>query len=228
MKYVRVALAALTTAATAVVLFGSVAHAALPQTLDLSTRFPVERFDHRLRSGHWYVVTAAGTASFFKPSMWTSPTARWRWFHVRAIICGTPEAAPMFPTPGATGKVGFDAETLFARPATRRSCRRDPSPHTSRRFQLDNGGGFRHPTTLTGRYSVPRGDHTYSYPIRGLGKKLIVRVRDWPFWWDNYGALQLTLRKAEDADCAGSQWRNFTTKWGSQVFDDQAECEAAL
>jgi hypothetical protein len=224
MKYVRVAAAALTTVAAAVLLFGSTASAALPQTLTLKLSSPRAAFSGRLASGTWYVLTASGTGSYFKPTQWAHPILR---HHRRGIVCGTPESAPMFPTAGPTGPVGVDPETMFARLTTRKKCLNDPLPRTTRRFQLNNGNGFRHPTTLTGRYTAPRGDHTYSYPVRGLRHKLSVRVRD-HVAWDNYGAFELTLRQAVDADCASRQWHNFVDSVGNQVFADQAACEAAL
>lgn len=224
MKYVRVATAALMTAAMAVLMLGSLAQAAVPETLTLNMNSPKVTFTGKLAHGHWYVVTATGTGSFVKPSMWTNPTIR---HGHKPVICGTPEASPMFPTPGVTGRVGFDPETQFARPTSKKKCHRDPLPRTTRRFQLNNGNGFRHPTTLTGRYTFPRADHSYSYPILGQHHRLVARVRDRPSG-DNYGALQLTLRAADDTDCVARQWHNFVNSAGNQVFADQAACEAAL
>jgi hypothetical protein len=224
MKYVRVATAAFATALVAAALFASAASAALPQTIALDLSSPHATFSGKLTSGTWYVVIAAGTGSYFKPGQWAHPILR---HHRRGIVCGTPESAPMFPTAGPTGPVGFDPETMFARLTTRKKCTRDPLPRTSRRFQLNNGNGFRHPTTLTGRYTTPRGDHTYSYPVLGVRHKLSVRVKD-RVSSDNYGELHVTLRLANDADCASRQWHNFVNSAGNQVFVDQAACEAAL
>lgn len=223
MKYVRVATAALAVAATAALMLAPVAGAALPSSATLQMSSPKITL-----SGHlgkkWYVVTASGTGSFFKPGMWANPQVRGRG---PSVICGTPEAAPMFPTAGATGPVGFDPETMFARATKKKKCLRDPLPRTTRRFQLNNGSGFRHPTTLTGRYTFPRSDHTYSYPIRGLGHRLTARVKDRPAG-DNYGELHIELRRADDGDCAARQWHNFVDSAGNAVFADQAACEAAL
>ncbi|MFL5815985.1 MAG: hypothetical protein ACJ76L_00125 [Conexibacter sp.] len=224
MKHVRVASAAILAAAIAAALFASTASAVLPQTLTLNLNNPRATFSDKLTSGKWHVVVAAGTGSYFKPAQWTHPILR---HHRRGIVCGTPESAPMFPTAGPTGAVGFDPETMFARLTTRRKCTHDPLPRTSRRFQLNSGNGFRHPTTLTGRYTVPRGDHTYSYPVLGLRRRLSVRVKD-RVSWDNYGAFHVTLRAATDGDCASRQWHNFVNSAGNQVFADQAACEAAL
>lgn len=229
MKYVRVAVATLALAATAALLLVPAASAiTLPQSLTLKLSSPRATFNGRLTGGKWYVLTASGTGSYFKPGMWTHPILHGRHHHVRlGVVCGTPESAPMFPTPGATGKVGIDPETMFARITTRRRCRSDPLPRTSRRFVINNGSGYRHPVTLTGRYTIPRPDHTYSYAIHGLGWRLRVRVRD-QIAWDNYGAFHLTLRAAVPADCARRQWHNFVNSAGNPMFANQAACEAAL
>lgn len=226
MKYVRVAAVTLALAATAALTLVPAASASLPlpQSLTLKLNSPRATFTGRLTGGKWYVLTAAGTGSYFKPGMWTHPILH---HHRLGVVCGTPEAAPMFPTPGATGKVGVDPETMFARLTTRRRCKQDPLPRTSRRFVINNGSGYRHPTTLTGRYTVPRSDHTYSYAIHGLGRRLSVRVRD-QIASDNYGAFHLTLRAAVPADCASRQWRNFYNSAGNPMFASQAACEAAL
>jgi hypothetical protein len=225
MKYVRVAAATLALAATAALMLVPAASAiTLPQSLTLKLSSPHATFNGRLTGGRWYILTAAGTGSYFKPGMWTHPLLR---HHKPGIVCGTPEAAPMFPTTGATGKVGVDPETMFARLTTRRLCRNDPLPRTSRRFQINNGSGYRHPTTLTGRYTIPRRDHTYSYAIHGLGRRVSVRVRD-NIASDNYGAFHLTLRLAVPADCAARQWRNFYNSAGNMMFVSQAACEAGV
>lgn len=225
MKYVRVAVATLALAATAALLLVPAASAiTLPQSLTLKLSSPRATFNGRLTGGKWYILTASGTGSYFKPGLWTHPILH---HHRLGVVCGTPESSPMFPTPGATGKVGVDPETMFARLTTRRRCLRDPLPRTSRRFVINNGSGYRHPVTLTGRYTIPRRDHTYSYAIHGLGRGLRVRVRDF-ISWDNYGAYHLTLRAAVPADCASRQWHNFVNSAGRQMFADQAACEAAL
>jgi len=224
MKHVRVAAAAIATALAAAALLASAASAAIPQTITLRLSDPHATFSDKLAAGTWYVVTASGTGSYFKPSQWSNPLLS---HHRRGIVCGTPESAPMFPTAGPTGPVGVDPETMFARLTTRRKCANDPLPRTSRRFQLNDGNGYRHPTTLSGRYTSPRGDHTYSYPVLGHRHKLSVRVKD-PVTSDNYGAFHVTLRVANDGDCASRQWRNFVNSVGNPVFADQAACEAAL
>ncbi|HET6508481.1 MAG TPA: hypothetical protein VFG42_16925 [Baekduia sp.] len=173
----------------------------------------------------WYVVTAQGTASFSKPSQWVHPKRR----HGRpAVVCGTPEAAPMFPSPyAATGKVGFDPESMFARIAGARKCGKDTLPRTTRRFQLSGRSRYHHPTPLIGRQSTPTATHAYDYPELGRGGPLQLREIDLPTY-DNYGRFKITTRRATDADCAGTQYRAFTDDHDRRAFATEAACEAAL
>jgi hypothetical protein len=177
----------------------------------------------------WYVVTVQGTGSFHYASLWNQPSRLWKNPGKRkAVICGTPEAAPMFPSPGTkSGPVGFDAETLFARPVEDKTCAADPTPRTTRRFELNDGLRWYHPTTLSGRYSAPRADHTYSYAVFGEGHRPTFRVRDSPVY-DNYGQFKIELRTAFKHDCFNRQWRNFLYPWGGDAFASEAECVEAI
>jgi hypothetical protein len=178
-----------------------------------------------LANGAWYVATVQGTASFSKPSQWIHPKKR----HGRpAVVCGTPEAAPLFPSPfAATGKVGFDPETMFARITRAGRCAQDPLPRTTRRFQISAAHVYRHPTPLNGRQTVPSADHAYNYAVKGRGGPLLLREVDRPTF-DNYGRFQITIRRAVDADCAGTQYRTFVSDLGTRAFADEAACAAAL
>lgn len=173
----------------------------------------------------WYVANVQGTASFSKPSQWLHPKKR----HGRtAVVCGTPEASPMFPSPfAATGMVGFDPETMFARITRARRCAQDPLPRTTRRFQISAAHLYRHPTPLNGRQTVPSADHAYDYAVKGRGGPLLVREVDRPTY-DNYGRFKITIRRAVDADCTGTQYRTFVSDLGTRAFADEAACEAAL
>jgi hypothetical protein len=178
-----------------------------------------------LAEGAWYIVTAQGTASFSKPSQWVHPKKR----HGRpAIVCGTPEATPLFPSPfAATGEVGFDPESMFARVTTNRKCGKDALPRTTRRFQLAGRSTFHHPTPLIGRQTTPSATHSYDYPELGRGLPLQVREIDLPTY-DNYGRFKVTTRRATDADCTGTQYRAFTDDHDRRAFTTEAACEAAL
>jgi hypothetical protein len=178
-----------------------------------------------LAAGAWYVAEVQGTGSYHKPSMWLHPrTASGK----PAVVCGTPEAAPLFNTSGApTGKVGFDPETMFARVTKAKTCANDPLPRTTRRFQVNPAHVWRHPTPLTGRQTTPSADHRYEYAIKGVGVPVGFRQLDAPTY-DNYGAFHIHLRRATDADCAGGRWRNFEDENGQHGFTSAANCEAAL
>lgn len=176
-------------------------------------------------AGMWYVAEVQGTASFSKPSQWIRPKKR----HGHpAVVCGTPEVAPMFPSPyAATGKVGFDPETMFARITKAQKCLGDPLPRTTRRFQINPGHVFRHLTPLTGRQATPAGDHAYAYPFQGLGGRVLFREIDRPTF-DNYGRFHIVIRPATAGDCAGAQWRAFAGEDGARSFASEGACEAAL
>jgi hypothetical protein len=178
-----------------------------------------------LGNGVWYVANVQGTASFSKPSQWLHPKKR----HGRpAVVCGTPEDAPLFPSPfAATGKVGFDPETMFARITRAGRCAKDPLPRTTRRFQISGKSIYRHPTPLIGRQTVPSADHAYDYAVKGRGGPLQVREIDRPTY-DNYGRFHIVIRRAVDADCAGTQYRTFVSDLGTRAFANVAACEAAL
>lgn len=178
-----------------------------------------------LANNVYYVVTAQGTASFSKPSQWLYPKKR---RGRPAVVCGTPEAAPMFNSPfAATGQVGFDPEVMFARVTGARRCGHDTLPRTTRRFQLSGKNVFHHPTPLNGRQSTPSADHSYNYPELGRGGPLQIREVDVPTY-DNYGRFKVTTRRAVDADCAAGGYRAFTNDRDRRAFADQGACEAAL
>jgi hypothetical protein len=179
---------------------------------------------------NWYVVTVEGTGSFHYAGTWSHPERIFKkpGSKKQAVVCGTPEAAPMFASPGTkSGPVGFDAETMFARPVAASVCADEPGPRTSRRFEINDGNRWFHPTTMTGRHSSPRADHTYSYAIFGENHRPSFRVRDNPNY-DNYGQFKIRIRQAYAEDCGGRQWRNFLYSWGGDGFADEAACVAAL
>jgi len=80
----------------------------------------IVRTRQRLRSGQRYTMTVKGTASYYAPAAYTAPRHP-------LVLCGTPEPAAMFRSPGAVnGPVGVDPEFVFARPWTRSQCGRVP------------------------------------------------------------------------------------------------------
>jgi hypothetical protein len=176
----------------------------------------------------WYVVTVAGTGSFHKPSVWAHPDRIFKSSSSkRAVICGTPEAAPMFNSPNATGKVGFDAETIFARPVAEDVCDAESSPRPTRRFEIHNGVAWFHPTPIDGRHVTPNANHTYSYALRGEGTRMGFRMRDDPVS-DNYGRFKVQIRRANANDCANGQWIHFTFGFYEVRPASEADCVAQV
>lgn len=176
-----------------------------------------------LTNNKWYIAQVRGTVSFVKPSMWTHPRLK----NGRpAVVCGTPEASPLFNSAGAqTGKVGVDPEVMFAQVMRARLCNDDPTPRTTRLFQVRPKNIWRHPTPLDGRHSIARPDHTYSYAIRGRGTRARFREIDRPTS-DNYGSFHISLRRATIADCSGTQWKNFEDENGG--FSSGIACALRL
>jgi hypothetical protein len=178
-----------------------------------------------LTAGTWYVAHVRGTASFVKRSMWTHPRLR----HGKtAVVCGMPELSPISNAPGAeTGRVGFDPEVMFAQVMRTKDCRDDPTPRTTRLFEIMPKHVWRHPTPLDGRHSIARVDHTYTYAIKGLGVRAEFREVDRPTD-DNYGSFHIVLRTATAADCSQSQWKNYASENGVAAFGNVAACVAGL
>lgn len=144
------------------------------------------RTQRRLQRRARYRVTVQGTFSFYPESIWLMPPTG-------QVVCGTPEASPMFTLPGQpTGPVGFDAETMYALPTTRAHCDRLKLPRPWKNFQMAAGGRFTHPGS--GRRTEPSPTHRYSYRIRGLGRPLRLRLIDSEAT-DNYGMLKVTVRR---------------------------------
>ena len=168
---------------------------------------PSVKTSGNLARGEFYVVEVSGTLSYYRNSLWRfGPPAGD--LGARAV-CGTPEAAPMFPSALTSGPVGFDAEMAFARPAIARRCQAPRLPRTWNNFQVSLGRGFGHPTPVFGRPAVPARSHTYTYVFEGRDTPGTFRLVDTPAN-DNYGALSIRIRRARDADC---------TTYGPRAFD---------
>jgi hypothetical protein len=173
---------------------------ASPETLMLDTREtdadgfagPVSTTTP-LVAGLPYFAVVKGTVS-----RWTA--AEWN-----RGICGTPDPAPMFPSAASVAQtfVGSDAETLWAAPKFINTTNGDCSvvPTHSEAFKIDRGTGtFAHHEPLGGPYSVPRPDHTYTYPFIGNGGVASFRFRyDDGNTRDNYGQFQIRVLGPGDA-----------------------------
>lgn len=147
-----------------------------------------------LNDGEAYTVTVKGTYSAYNAAL-MAPTPPRGW-----AMCGTPEDAPLFPSPGTTnGRVGTDAEFGFARPVTGKTCRARnqatvPKRYGLLRFSTDGGSTwFRPPVNEAG--VAPRADHTYTYSVVGEGHPLKAKLQD-SNYADNYGRLVVTSAPA--------------------------------
>lgn len=165
-----------------------------------------------LQPNWFYLVTVQGTFSLFPAHDWLLQTP----------TCGSPESAPMFPSPNtsATGPVGADAETVFAAPFRTYWC---PSsitlPTPNEKLQIDTGLGFVHVAPEGGPYTSPTANHSYTYVLQGYGTtaNFAFRFKDHPTS-DNYGALQITVHRATSDDCKKGGWMQFG------VFKNQGDC----
>ena len=170
---------------------------------------PSVRTPGRLARGTFYVSEVAGTVSYYSSALWrfpppgADPGAR--------SVCGTPEAAPLFPSAVQTGPVGFDAEMIFARPALARRCQSPRLPQTWNNFQVSVGGRFGHPPPVFGRPTAPATGHSYVYVLKGRGAPAAFRLRDTPAS-DNYGMLRIRIRRARAADCTTYGVRGFGSR----------------
>jgi len=134
-----------------------------------------------LAAGQPYTITVQGTYSNVSARRWTVP-----------LVCGTPEAAPMFPSPGIeNGPVGFDAMVAFARTQpVAMGCSSMPFAHY--RFKINLGNGYLSYVPVTGQPTEPRPDHRYTFAVVGRGANASFRLNDTPAY-DNYGILQISV-----------------------------------
>jgi hypothetical protein len=130
----------------------------------------------------YYVATVSGTFSYYPARDYTAPKSPW------PIVCGTPISS-------SAGPVGFDAEFIFARPWTKKSCRKHHLPMTWPNFQANTGSddGWTHPTILGSWPTAPTPNHTYSYVLKGENQPFQFRLWDVDTT-DNYGRLSITFR----------------------------------
>jgi hypothetical protein len=136
----------------------------------------------------YYIATVSGTFSYYPARDYTAPKSPW------PIVCGT-------PTSSAAGPVGFDAEFVFARPWTKKSCRKHALPMTWPNFQAStDDDSWTHPAILGSWPTMPTSNHTYSYVLKGQNEPFQFRLWDVDTT-DNYGRLSITVRPANASDC---------------------------
>lgn len=193
------------------------------QSLTLDTYSPAHTNDAgpvstigTLDANKLYVVKVQGTWSAWVPALWTGHV-----FRRPAVRCGTPESAPMFPSPNGfgTGPVGQDAETVFA--AIEIGFCQRTYPHEYNKgtgFLMNLGSGFQHYAPFGGDVNTPSPDHSYTYILAGQGGPISFEQKD-RNTTDNYGEYHITVTLGTDA-CGNGGWQTF----GS--FTSQADCVA--
>ena len=148
-----------------------------------------------LLAGHTYVLTVDGTIST------STPAETW---DLRPT-CGTPENAPMFPSPSAPRnyKVGQDAAYIFSRPLPfgQRFCPPLPSARPNFEIQVDTGSGFTH-YEPDGGPAFMDGEHVYTFTVQGQNQPVSFRYVD-TNTTDNYGQLQVIIPSNFQDDKAG-------------------------
>jgi hypothetical protein len=196
-------------AATAtLVVPAATSHAALttPESmlLDTATRLQASRIGfsgpattgEALANGGYYVAQARGTFSRYLPRLMRNETLP----GIRR--CGTPEAAPLIPSPGKPDSpVGIDPEWAFSYVVNDLGPGSCPSPviRPIGAFEINTGDGFiRIPAVNRG--TGPRSDHSYTYLLQGIGRPVSFRYLDNPLA-DNNGVIAITVRPATAADC---------------------------
>jgi hypothetical protein len=157
----------------------------------------------KLARDRLYVATVRGSVSFYESVDYVAIQAPWD------VMCGAPEQAPMFSSAGGSGRVGTDAEFIFALPLVGRSCAdaRLPRPYTN--FQASVGQGWEHPSLLSGQTLVkPSRSHTYEFALTGAGQPVSFRLIDTDTR-DDYGSFRIYLRAAVAGDCSGHGYQAF-------------------
>jgi hypothetical protein len=165
----------------------------------------------------YYLATVSGTYSLWKPSFWNSPTG--------STCKGTAASSPAFPTVGVTNsKTGVDAESIFAAARGAGACTARLSKHFDV-FQISTSGTWSHFEATRGASDSTASNHTYYYALRSssTGAAIQFRIRDY-HTADNYGQLQIQVRKAYDADCLNSG----VSDWSDWGFQNYTRCTQAL
>lgn len=176
-----------------------------------------------LPAGQLFVAEVRGTLSYYS-GLDTAPKAP-------NIICGTPDSAPIFPSPGRPlGPVGFDSAWVFSRPWTPDECAQGHLPIAWENFQINNGVGWAHQPPVGGLGTGPNAAHLYPYALIGHGVPAAFRFLD-AYTADNYGMVQITARPATTSDCAGAGWMSFgepsPQACAAAVQTTKAACQAS-
>lgn len=182
------------------------AHISLDSYHDWSRAYtPPVSTPFKIPSGAYYVATVDGSFSYYAAINYGVPQRPWK------IVCGTPGSSAKYRGAGGGGRVGFDAEFVFARPWTKNKCLKAHLPVRWGNFQMNAGEGWHHPMLLGSVPTAPRPGHTYSYAIVGQDRRANFRLRD-VYVRDNYGLLNITVRPATGSDCSSYTAFGFATQ----------------
>jgi hypothetical protein len=224
MRFSKVALACAVAALATGIFSGSALALPATQTLLLdshespSVGFAGPVSTSSTAASSWYVITVSGTYSLWKPSFWNAPTG--------STCRGTAVNSPAFPTTGVTNsKTGVDAEMIFAAARGAGACRATGSKHFDV-FEQSTFGTWRHNETTSGAPTSPASDHTYYYALRSssTGAAIQFRIRDY-HTGDNYGQLQIQVRKAVQSDCS---FTNPHWDYSNFGYNNTNQCTRAL
>jgi hypothetical protein len=182
--------------------------AANPRTLRLDAYSPgllghtQAVYDGGLINKALYVATVQGTISYYAAIDYLAPQAPFQ------VMCGTPVGAPQFGSAGGSGKVGNDAEFIFAIPSVT-TCASVQVPRPWLGFQIHDDGFWTHPDVLSAHpLTRPTRTHAYEFALVGHGNPVGFRLSD-PDTRDDYGSLRITVRRALPSDCGGDRFRVF-------------------
>jgi hypothetical protein len=157
----------------------------------------------KLAHDRLYVATVRGTVSFYESVDYVAIQAPWH------VMCGAPEKAPMFSSAGGSGRVGTDAEFIFALPLVGPSCANAMLPRPYANFQANLGQGWEHPSLLSGQALVkPSRSHTYEFALSGADRPVSFRLIDTDTR-DDYGSFRIYLRTAVPGDCSDPGYQAF-------------------
>ncbi len=166
-----------------------------------------------LQANKLYLIRVQGDFSAYPYNLWNQPAGSY-W-----VTCGSPEAAPIFPSPTqpqTNEPVGADAEFVFA--AVEPAFCHHTYPLTNTDFQMNLGDGFVHyePFGFFGPPTSPTPDHAYWYVVKGQGAPASFEQID-SNTTDNYGQFHITVLGPGDS-CKQGNWTGFG------VFRNQGDC----
>jgi len=160
------------------------------ETLMLDTfgdSYPTVYSQNPLTNGSTYVITVEGT--------W-SPWAAGYWLDQANPPAGAYEEAPMYPSNGGTGRVGYDPFWGFAHIFGLDYTGSLPTA-SGLRMSLDNGALW--VTSIRPTNDVYNPSHKYDVRVTGEGENMGFRIIDAEAY-DNYGTLKITISSEQQSE----------------------------